>query len=75
MRRDCISHDMQPQGADSSTTETLPAQGCLPPLTLAASYFAGLQNSLELPPSLPCRQALPYDTIHSPDAPSAFGLS
>lgn len=29
VRRGCVSHDMEPQGAGSSTTETLPALGSL----------------------------------------------
>lgn len=76
VRRGCVSHDMEPQGAGSSTTETLPAFGSLSlsltRLTLAAFILCWLA---EPPPPLTLKQALPYDTIHSPDVPSMSGLS
>lgn len=77
MRREgeeiCISHDVEPQGA--GCLRSLPATLSLPfPWRcLQAWYFAWLA---EFPPSpLPSWRALPYDTIDSPDAASASGLS
>jgi hypothetical protein len=74
VRRGCVSHDMEPQGAGSSTTETLPALGCLTRLTLAAFILCWLAESPP-PAALPSGKSVPYDTIHSPDAPSMSGLS
>jgi len=50
VRRGCVSHDMEPQGAGSSTTETLPAFGSLARLTLAAFILCSLAESHPLPP-------------------------
>ena len=55
VRRGCVSHDMEPQGAGSSTTETLPAFGSLARLTLAAFLLCWLA---EFPPS-PLPRPLP----------------
>jgi len=58
VRRGCVSHDMEPQGADSSTTETLqPAFGPLARLTLAAFILCWLADPLPSPPIPPYRQA------------------
>jgi len=75
VRRGCVSHDMEPQGAGSSTTETLPAFGSLPRLTLCSLRTLLACRIPPLPNALTLKQALPYDTIHSPDAPSMSGLS